>query len=193
MVNDYKQLLQLVKRGHAHQTRNGGHVPYWVHCYRVSKLLEGSLDKTKEGSPKERQVIILAALGHDLYEDTKVTREYIIKKFGAKIDSLIFEMTNVYGDHEIRKYCEKLKTISEAGLLIKLADMSDNMIGGAYAVHENGHKWTKKFLYPIVHQQWLTVSKINFSQFPKTALYLKSLVDFGHNSLQMAIENYPSR
>ena len=67
MVNDYKQLLQLVKRGHAHQTRNGGHVPYWVHCYRVSKLLEGSLDKTKEGSPKERQVIILAALGHDLY------------------------------------------------------------------------------------------------------------------------------
>lgn len=42
MKNDYQRLLQLVKKSHAHQTRNGGNVSYWVYCYRVSKLLEHS-------------------------------------------------------------------------------------------------------------------------------------------------------
>ena len=189
-TNDYQQLVQLIKKSHAHQTRNGGNVPYWIRCDRASKLLEHALGQTKEGSSRENRAIILAGLGHDLYEDTKVTRKYIAQKFGAKVDSLIFEMTNMYGDHEIRKYCEKLKTTSEAALLIKLSDLIDNMTGGAYAIHENGRAWTKEFLWAIVHQQWLTVSKIKFSQFPKTASYLKSLASFGHHSLQIAIENH---
>ena len=189
-IDNYSQLLELIIRGHAHQTRNGGNVPYWVHCYRVSKILEYVLGKTKEGTPRENRDIVLAGLGHDLYEDTKIDREYITKKFGANVDYLIFEATNVYGDHEIRKYCKKIKGTSETALLIKLADLFDNMIGGAYAIHENGHKWTKDFLWPIVHQQWLVVSKIKFTRFPKTASDLKLLASLSHHSLQMAIGNY---
>jgi (p)ppGpp synthase/HD superfamily hydrolase len=189
-LDEYSQFLNLVKTYHAHQTRNGGSVPYWVHCFRVSKILEYVLSEFKENPTEKNREIILAGLGHDLYEDTKVKREYIKKKFGQSVDLLISEVTNQFDDYNMNKNSEKLKTISEAGLLIKLADMIDNTTGATYGIHENGSTWTNDFLLPIIHNQWLVISEIKFNQYPKSAKYLKSITLFSLQCLKNTIKIY---
>jgi hypothetical protein len=63
----YDQMCAVVR-----QSRNGGRVAYAQHCERVADLLRYALDNTGEASGARRESILLAALGHDLLEDTDI-------------------------------------------------------------------------------------------------------------------------
>jgi (p)ppGpp synthase/HD superfamily hydrolase len=120
----YDQMCAVVRQHHARQSRNGGHVPYAQHCDRVADLLRYALGNTGEASGARRESILLAGLGHDLFEYTKIDRSALAAQFGEPVAALIFEVTNVAGDSHLSEYLDKLKTISEGVLLIKLADLA---------------------------------------------------------------------
>jgi (p)ppGpp synthase/HD superfamily hydrolase len=158
----YDQMCAVVRQHHAHQSRNGGHVPYAQHCERVADLLRYALDKTGEATAARRESILLAGLGHDLIEDTNIGLEDIVAaldrnaradigrsalaaRFGEPVAALIFEVTNVAGDSHLSEYLDKLKTISDGALLIKLADLAENAMNASYAMHENGTENTRRW------------------------------------------------
>jgi (p)ppGpp synthase/HD superfamily hydrolase len=130
----YDRMLALARHYHRHQTRDGGTVPYWTHCDRVAELLRFLLERYEEGPPGERKTVALAALGHDLYEDTAIPRHQIIDEFGAAVDQLIEQVTNRFPAEPIDKYVQHLTAASEGARVIKLADLCDNCWSSAYAL-----------------------------------------------------------
>lgn len=183
----YQAMLAVVKTYHAGQTREGGVKPYWPHCERVGLLLRRALETSGEGSEEEQENLVLAGLGHDLYEDTKILPQEIRENFGEKVDGLIAEDTNRFGDGQVALYAEKLKSVSELALLIKFADLCDNYGTGGSAVSENGYEWTKDFLWPILETQWEVVKDLSFVQFPKTADFLKQAVAVNREILEKVL------
>ena len=70
MQQVFNKAFKFVKEKHAGQ-HHANDVPVSQHLYRVSQILKFSLNKFKESSKEERDLIVLSSLGHDLLEDTK--------------------------------------------------------------------------------------------------------------------------
>ncbi len=187
MSGKYDGMLAVVKKYHAGQTREGGVKPYWPHCERVGLLLRRALENSGEGSAEQQENLVLAGLGHDLYEDTTISRKEVQENFGNDVDCWIEEDTNRFGDGQVALYAEKLKSVSEPALLIKFADLCDNYGTGGSALSENGYDWTKEFLWPILEKQWEVIKDLNFEQFPKTAEFLKQAVAVNREILEQAL------
>jgi (p)ppGpp synthase/HD superfamily hydrolase len=184
----YDRMLSLVKYYHPTQTRDGGTVPYWTHCDRVAELLRFLLGRYEEGSPGERTSVPLAALGHDLYEDTEISRHQIVDEFGAEVDQLIEQVTNRFPPGKIAKYVQHLTAASEEARLIKLADLCDNYWSSAYALARNGLEWTQQELWPVLEPQWQALKEQSCEAFPRTAQHLKQAVELGRRQLLTALE-----
>src|SRR5690349_13122970 len=124
-----QEMVSLVKQFHASQTRSNPQVPYWHHCVSVTEILSDALSETNEISdPPLLQDLLIASLGHDLYEDTKARREDISKRFSARSDELIWHLTNEHGDHDRSAYVGKISAAPEEAKLIKLADLTENTL-----------------------------------------------------------------
>ena len=108
----FERALKFVQKMHKGQFR-AAKVPVWQHLLRVSETLAHVLSHTKEGTPAQRQIISIAALGHDLLEDTKATKAQIKNIFGERGLSLIEGMTNVHGDSNHAPYIRAMKGASE--------------------------------------------------------------------------------
>lgn len=168
--------LDLIQRAHAGQTRSGGKVPAWHHMARVSRILETVLGETQEGSAEERETVILAGLGHDAIEDTKVTEEELVRCFGSRGLEIIEGMTNRRGDADHSQYIEQVAGAEEAVRLIKFADLIDNCASVAFDLSTMGVKWTKGFFLPIVTPMMEAVLPGEFRTYPQAAEKLKGLV-----------------
>lgn len=82
-LQKYEKMRRIVERYHEGQYRNNDKSsPYRFHCEAVALLVHEVLVQTDEYD-KSADDIILAALGHDLYEDTSVDRKLIRQEFGA--------------------------------------------------------------------------------------------------------------
>lgn len=180
-----QSMISIVKKFHKHQSRNNGKTPYWHHCVSVAEILNAALSQSKElqNNPRLKTNILLAALGHDLYEDTKITRAYVVKNFGPEVDEMIFNLTNEKGDFDRDAYHKKIKNGPEEALLIKLCDLNDNIIGCAYNMHTLGHKWIKQFLMPIVSDMSKIVKNRKYEKYPSTAKILLQTLDFSNERL----------
>ncbi len=187
----HRNALKFVKKKHAGQFR-ANKVPVWHHLARVSKLLELILEKNREGKSKERFTIILAALGHDLIEDTKVTDTEIVKIFGVDGFELIEGMTNEWGDKFKAPYIRKVLRAPEGVRLIKLADLYDNIVGVVYNLKKLGSAWTKSYFLPIVMPMQKALRKSDFRTYKKTANLLNSMVELGLNLLIEEVRRYRS-
>lgn len=186
----YQQMLAVVKKYHGGQTREGGVKPYWPHCERTATLLRRALESSVEGSPKQQKEMLLAALGHDLYEDTAIQGREVVSDFGQQVDALIEEVTNRFGDNQVAKYAEKLTLASEEARLIKLADLADNYASGAMSFAENGFEWTSGFLWPILEAQWQKLKDLPFVKFPQTAKFLAQTVEVSREMLEAELKRY---
>lgn len=107
---------------HKKQTRKGDGTPYINHPLRVADILQ------KIGADTET---LVAAILHDVLEDTKAKHFQLRLKFGAKVANLVKEVTD---DKSQSKYFRKLRQVekveqgilSEEAMLIKMADKIDN-------------------------------------------------------------------
>ncbi len=158
-------------------------MPVWHHLLRVSKLLGYILNTTREGSAKERQIIIKSALGHDLLEDTNAKEKEIIKVFTHRGLELVNGMTNTLGDYNHSPYIRRVSRDEEAVRLIKLSDLCDNFTGVAYALTLLGEKWTKSFFLPIVMPMYRALKKTKFRRYNKSAKLLFLLIESSINLL----------
>lgn len=119
---DHKRVIvafEFAKKHHAGQKRDEG-VPYIIHPVRVANVL------MKERNYYDPDVII-AALLHDVVEDSSVKVGQIGKKFGSEVKRLVSGMTRIKTRES--KYIKYKKTMKAdyRTRIIKCADVLDNM------------------------------------------------------------------
>ncbi|MBI1957226.1 MAG: HD domain-containing protein [Candidatus Niyogibacteria bacterium] len=172
----FQTALAFVQKKHRGQKRAGG-VPAWHHLARVSEILSDALERYNEGVLSDRRIAPIAALGHDVLEDTKATPHDVRRVFGERGFELIWGMTNEWGDAHRAPYVKKVIRSEELVRLMKLSDLADNLINVAYAFSELGEKWTSSYFLPIVTPMRNAIRKTRFVRYPKTAAHLIRIVD----------------
>lgn len=95
---------------HKYQRRKGNNdIPYINHPLKVSQILSDCGEEDEE--------LLIAAILHDVIEDTDATEDEIIKEFGKGVCDLVLEVTdNKKLPHFLRK---KLQIKSAPGLSVK--------------------------------------------------------------------------
>ena len=102
--------MAIVRKWHAGHER-----PDQVeHCENVAALLDQALDLDSPAVAARRDMI-LAALGHDLYEDSKIPQAEILK-FGKEVDQLIRALTEEIDG--VGPYVERVASGPEEARLI---------------------------------------------------------------------------
>lgn len=121
-----KRLLlafEFAERAHRGQHRKYTGEPYIVHPIEVAQIMSMVTGDEE---------VLIAALFHDLVEDTAVTLEQIRKVFGERVAVLVHEVTDVsrkeHGNRALRKALDRehLARASFEGKSIKLADLISN-------------------------------------------------------------------
>lgn len=191
MRPNFKTALRYIQQKHRGQVR-AGNVPVWYHAARVSQLLRLVLENEKEGSSAERTAIIVAALGHDVLEDTNATEKEIAALFGSRGLKLIQGMTNPWGDNVHVPYVRKVASSEEGVRLIKLADLYDNMTSAMYNLHILGVKWAQGYFLPIVTPMWKAVTKTKFNTYKKSAGLLAGMVKISAKMFDEEMGRYKS-
>ncbi|MBX9890092.1 MAG: HD domain-containing protein [Amoebophilaceae bacterium] len=87
-----RETIQFIKRCHGHQRRASGE-PYYTHPMAVATLL---LQETKDAKA------ILAALLHDVIEDSKMSTSYIRSIYGGEVADIVATVTHM--GHSFRKH-----------------------------------------------------------------------------------------
>ena len=92
------------------------------HCINVMRLLDTALTK-EPVTVAGRREMLLAALGHDLYEDSAIPSADVAAEYGSEVDWLIAAVTERAG---VVEFVERVASGPEEVRLIKLADGIDN-------------------------------------------------------------------
>ncbi len=163
---DLKQSFEFFKELHKNQKYSDG-APYWPHLLRVGLLVKNTLEINKEGSKKEKEIITIAAFGHDSLEDTNVTENILRKKFGEEITKIILGMTNHEGDAHTSRYVSQVCSSDEKVRLIKLADICINLMR---IMHSGDDKiFLKSKILPIMQPMHKRIIKTKFTKYGKSA------------------------
>ncbi len=110
----------------AHGDQRYGDGPYSDHLAQVHDLLVTAA--ARAGVPLEPELPIAAIL-HDVLEDTKVTQGQLIEKFGGRVATLVWAVTKDQGRNrrEKNERClPRIPTVPGA-ILIKLPDIICNV------------------------------------------------------------------
>jgi guanosine-3',5'-bis(diphosphate) 3'-pyrophosphohydrolase len=110
------------EKAHEGQFRKGGHgIPYVTHPKNVAATLAAH--------GVDDQVVLAAALLHDVVEDCGVTEEEMVAEFGSEVASVVMEVSDAPGSKTKAKKAqiEKAPTMSHRAKLVKLADKLDNV------------------------------------------------------------------
>lgn len=142
--------IELSARAHHHQVRKGTEIPYIVHPLAVASLL------IRVGSPEP---LVIAALLHDVVEDTPLTIQEIRARFGPQVAELVSALSepDKKASWEDRKahtidYLEKKAT--DDVLLVALADKLDNIRAIREGLETDGEMFWARFNRPREKQQW---------------------------------------
>lgn len=119
----WQRAAAFAARAHEHQVRKDGKTPYVSHPFRVAMTIRHIFNCDDE-------IIIAAALLHDVIEDTGADYDDLAEAFGEEVADLVAlmskDMRQVEHEREVA-YDEQLKSGSWKAKLIKLADVYDNL------------------------------------------------------------------
>jgi (p)ppGpp synthase/HD superfamily hydrolase len=142
--------IELAARAHHNQVRKGTEVPYIVHPLAVAGLL------IRAGCPEH---MVIAALLHDVVEDTAVTLAEIRSQFGRDVAEFVVALSepDKKASWEERKahtieYLEK--QANEDVLLIALADKLDNVRAIREGLESDSERFWERFNRPREKQKW---------------------------------------
>lgn len=183
------KMLVTIQKYHAGQFRSNKGIPYWVHCQGVTQVLEDVLAETNEiDDPDLLTDLMVASLGHDLLEDTKISATEIEQQFGVRAANFIQFMTNYEGDMNRQAYVEKIKHAPEEIKLIKLSDMVENCTSVADSAKELGRDWIAGFFLPIISEMKAVIRIEDFTKYKETASRLIAMVDSAYKRAYNALE-----
>ncbi len=120
-----RKALAFAEKKHRGQTRKLSGSPYIHHPIIVSYLA------AYYKKSKNIHLLIVAAILHDVIEDTDATPEEIVKHFGQMVSSLVFELTDnkeeIARVGKVQYQKKKWTGISKYALLLKLCDRLANV------------------------------------------------------------------
>ncbi len=123
---------------HRSQRRKGADAdPYINHPLQVAEILSGTGKITDVD-------ILVAALLHDVVEDTETSPEEIEELFGSRVAGLVMEVTddkNLPKAERKRKQVEKAPHLSDGAKQIKIADKYSNI---SDIVHNPPDDWSEE-------------------------------------------------
>ena len=106
-------------------TRKMNDIPYVIHPIRITTILHAA-----GFTEFDHEDLMIAALYHDLLEDTDITLKEIEDLFGKKVGEIIVELTKPEGTKGRKKdeWLKKFVNSSNNAKIIKLADRIDNLM-----------------------------------------------------------------
>lgn len=131
--------ISFATMAHKGQVRKYTNEPYIVHPLEVVDIIK-SVDHTEE--------MLIAAVLHDVVEDTPFTSEDIHGRFGPVVGKLVDELTDISkpsdGNRAVRKAKDRdhLAKASRAAQTIKVADLISNTT----SIVEHDPKFAKVYL-----------------------------------------------
>jgi guanosine-3',5'-bis(diphosphate) 3'-pyrophosphohydrolase len=120
--SNYWKALTYATQIHGITLRKDRKTPYIVHPLRITAILRAA--GFTENANEE---LMMAALFHDIVEDTNTSIEAIKNKFGKKVASIVDELTIPKSKNK-EDFLKNLKHASKEAKLIKLADRIDNLM-----------------------------------------------------------------
>lgn len=123
MKDDIKNAISIAVNFHSGQYRkveyNKVKIPYVIHVLQVyTKLLRWGISDTN---------ILVAAICHDLLEDTGIDKEYLKKEIGDSAYNIVLELTFDKSTGSKEDYLKSFNKNSISSLIIKLADRICNV------------------------------------------------------------------
>lgn len=128
-MNKFSQALVFASRAHAGQHRKDGRTPYINHPIEVMNLVVQHCLNPDED-------VLIAALLHDVVEDTMITDAEIRSAFGARVSRLVAELTDDKTLSKEERKCLQLSEVhllSADGKLLRLCDKICNVYDIIYA------------------------------------------------------------
>lgn len=125
--DQYERALRLAAVGHRAQVRRGSGVPYVAHPVAVARIVEQA---------GYHEAVVIAALLHDLVEDTSIKLDEIGRDFGPEVAAIVagcseikFDLAGHRRPWEDRKHdhLAALAGASEATRAVALADKLHNL------------------------------------------------------------------
>jgi hypothetical protein len=172
-TSDRERFVALIQHWHADHER-----PDQVqHCLNVAHLLEQALALGDLVSTESRRVMVLAALGHDLYEDSAIPHSDIVAGFGAQVDAMIQELTEDTKNGGVAEYVERVAIGSEEARLIKFCDGIDNY-GGLIdngLVQREPARWIK-IVRDHMEPMFTRLVLVPFAKYPRGGAWLSGLL-----------------
>ncbi|HEU4718841.1 MAG TPA: HD domain-containing protein [Bacteroidia bacterium] len=126
-MKSFIEAILFSARSHSGQHRKDGHTPYINHPLEVMQLVSSA---TGDGD------ILIAAVLHDVVEDTPVTGNEIAERFGPRIARIVIELTDdKFLPKEERKRQQLLTSgqLSKEARLIRICDKICNVHDILYA------------------------------------------------------------
>lgn len=175
MENGIKKAHDFVVEAHGTQKRKYIDVPYLVHLEETAQLLHEITEGTVHSD------MYIAALLHDVVEDTDVTLQDVGREFGKRVMDLVEELTN----DEVAKKAEgkkpylskKLNTMSKDAFLIKLCDRFSNVSGlENRAIPRDFVKWyirETQYILDHLDREIDDTEKFMLNKIAKILVYLK--------------------
>lgn len=118
----WQAAVSFAAQRHLGQFRKDGQTPYFAHPVRVALVVRHLFEESDETA-------LLAALLHDLIEDTTTDYDDLIARFGAQVADAVAALTKDARLPEAEReaaYDRQLTQASWQARLVKLADVYDN-------------------------------------------------------------------
>jgi len=131
--------IKLAHVVHAHQTYNEGS---YVDNH-IIPVVEELKFWTKDDD------VIIAGACHDMIEDTDETRESIAQRFGERVATLVWRVTNEEGVNRAARHALTYPKIKGDinSILIKLCDRLVNTCGSKIAMYRKEYPEFRKYFY----------------------------------------------
>ncbi|MFX0069947.1 MAG: HD domain-containing protein [Candidatus Hermodarchaeota archaeon] len=118
----YWEALTFAAQNHGLTLRKDEKTPYIVHPLRITAILRAA-----GFSEYEHEDLMIAALFHDLVEDTNVSIKEITNKFGTKVSSIVEELSKPKQGNK-DEWLKTFDKYSKEAQIIKMADRIDNLM-----------------------------------------------------------------
>jgi (p)ppGpp synthase/HD superfamily hydrolase len=126
-LESLEHAFNFAKEAHYNQKRKYTDIPYINHIEETAQLLWNATNGN------EPEYVYIAAILHDIVEDTKITIQDIDNEFGSDVSNLVSELTS---DKESQNkegkqnyLTNKINNMSDYAFSIKLSDRLSNVSG----------------------------------------------------------------
>lgn len=147
--NQVFEAIEFAAHAHAGQYRKGTLLPYIIHPLSVARILiEQKLDEH----------IVVAGILHDTLEDTEVSQNELLGRFGDRVANLVASVSEYEASEswEVRKRntIHTIETASDEIVWIECADKLDNIRSMVADLRLEGESFWSRFNRPKEHQSW---------------------------------------